>query len=90
MSNFFISAIRTVVAVIAGAACSWLIRQGLSIDEAEVTAWLTPLAISGYYVVIRWLEVHVPQVGWLFGVAKQPGYSPADPPADAPGPNENI
>lgn len=78
LSDYLVSLIRTCVAVAVGAACSWAVRHGFDIDSAEATAYVTPLAIAGYYALVRTLEKRWPKLGWLFGVAKQPAYpSPA-------------
>src|SRR5215213_8099715 len=77
MTDFFASQIRTLVPIFVGAVLSWLARRGFNLDEAEITVWLTPLVIGGYYFVVRTLEKRFPAFGWLLGLAKQPEYVPA-------------
>lgn len=89
MSNLFTSMIRTIVPTIIGAVCAWAVKRGVNIDEAEVSAWLVPLCISVYYTVARYVEIKVPQAGWLLGMPKQPGYAPGTPPPAAPPPGNN-
>ena len=74
MTDYFASVIRTIVPIVVGVVTSWLARQGLNIEEAEITAWLTPTLIGGYYVAVRSLERKFPWLGWLLGLPKQPGY----------------
>ena len=92
LTNYVTSLIRTIVPVVVGAVLSALARRGLDIDQAEVTAWLTPLVISGYYSLARLAEIKLPQLGWLLGVPKAPGYAAASaPPAQpSPGPNPDL
>lgn len=74
MTDFLASLIRTGVPILVGVVTSWLARRGLDIDEAEITAWLTPTLIGGYYFGVRSLERRFPWIGWLLGLPKQPGY----------------
>lgn len=92
MTNVFVSIIRTVIPVIVGSVLTWLAAKGIDVDPEQVNAWLIPIGISVYYTVVRFLEDKFPALGWLLGLPKQPGYSPADaPPArPAPGRNENL
>lgn len=94
LSNYVSSIIRTWVPVGIGAVAAWLsTKVGFVVDEdtkAQGIAFFTGLLISLYYALIRWIEIKVPKVGWLLGLAKMPGYSPQDPPAPAPGPNEDL
>ena len=87
MQDYFASLIRTAVPVAVGALISWLAQRGLNLDGAEISGWLTPLSIAAYYAAIRAAEKKYPSVGWLLGLAKQPGYSNAPPPAPAPADN---
>ncbi len=92
LSNLVTSVIRTVVPTIIGAVLAALAKQGLSIDQAEVSAWLVPVLISAYYTVVRALEIKYPSIGWLLGVPKSPGYAAGSvPPAQpSPGPNPDL
>lgn len=78
---FFASLIRTLVPIVAGTLLAWLARIGLDIDVAGEDAlgtWFESLFIGAYYLVVRWVETKVPQVGWLLGLAKSPdSYSAA-------------
>lgn len=89
MSNFFTSLIRTIVPTIVGVAVAWAVKHGINIDEAEVNAWLIPLCISAYYTVARYLEIKVPEFGWLLGMAKAPGYAGGVAPPAKPSPGNN-
>jgi hypothetical protein len=96
MNNLITSIIRTVVPVAIGTVITWLqIHLGLAVDDttsASVVTTVTGFTIALYYVAIRWLEVRFPQVGWLLGQAKAPGYSPlpAPPARPSPGVNEDT
>ena len=78
------SFVRTLVPILVGIIISWALRHGFNLDQAEVGSWLTPAVTAAYYVIVRTLEKQVPAVGWLLGLAKQPGYSDQPPPAPAP------
>lgn len=71
------SIVRTIVPIVAGIAVSWAVRHGFHLDQAEVTAWLTPLCGGAWYTAARWLEEKAgPRWGWLLGKATTPSYSP--------------
>lgn len=75
MNPFAASLIRTLVPMIVGAILSWLAQIGLDIDaagSAGLSTFLTLLFSGAYYALARVVEVHVPQVGWLLGLAKSP------------------
>ncbi len=77
MNNLVISSIRTIVPAAVGALVTWLVTLGISVPEdavAGVVAFLTPLLIGLYYIVVRELERHWPKLGWLLGFASQPKY----------------
>lgn len=87
LSDYFASVVRTVVPILVGAVISFLVRNGIDVswlNEGEVSAWLTPVAIATYYGIVRAAEKKYPLAGWFLGLAKQPGYSDAPPPAPAP------
>jgi len=96
MTNFITSLIRTQVPIAVGALLAWLtLKTGIVVDEssqAGLVQAFTAILTGLYYLVIRWLETRFPQIGWLLGVPKAPGYSAQDaPPAQpAPGVNEDI
>ncbi len=81
-SDYVVSLIRTWVPVGVGAVLAWIsTKVGFIVDEDTknqgilfFTFFLTGL----YYAIIRWLERQYPQIGWLLGLAKQPGYVPTD------------
>lgn len=69
---------RTYVPVLVGWAFAKLAVAGLQLDPSladSVTADLTALAASLYYIVVAGLERKVPWVGWLLGIAAVPVYS---------------
>lgn len=77
MSDFIISQIRTWVPIIVGAILAKLAVWGFQIDAvtaAELANWLTAALAGLYYWIARELEKRWPNLGWLLGVAKQPGY----------------
>lgn len=94
MNNYFSSLIRTWVPVGIGVVIAWLsAKVGFVLDESSqvgLTAGATGFTIALYYAIVRWAEVKFPQIGWLLGLAKAPGYSTQDPPAPSPGPNEDL
>jgi hypothetical protein len=92
MNDLVTSWIRSVVPMIVGAALSWIaLRTGIVIDEASQAGLVTAFTglLSGlYYILVRWLETKFPQVGWLLGLPKQPGYVDASVPPPQPAPDE--
>lgn len=92
MNDLVTSWIRSVVPIIVGAFASWLFaRTGFVIDEASQVGLVTAFTglLSGlYYVVVRWLETKQPQLGWLLGLPKQPGYSDDSVPPPQPAPDD--
>jgi hypothetical protein len=89
LSNYVTSLVRTVVPAVVGTLLAVLAKRGINVDEAEINAWLIPLVISGYYAAARFVEIKIPKVGWLLGVPKAPGYSPASVPPARPSPGSN-
>lgn len=84
MNPFAASLIRTLVPVAVGAVISWLALINLDIDpagQAGLSSFLTALLTGGYYLLVRLVERHVPQVGWLLGLAKTPDSYTAEPAA---------
>ncbi len=94
MNNYVSSVVRTWVPLGVGALITWLSANlGFVIDESSqvgLTVGFTAFVVGLYYAIIRKLEVSFPQIGWLLGLAKAPGYSVGDPPAPAPGPNPDA
>ena len=76
-SNIRLSILRTLTPIVAGAITSYLVRRGLDIDEAEITAWLTPALSAAYYVTVRLVERVWSRVGWLLGSPAAPAYQPS-------------
>ena len=77
MNNLAISFIRTIVPAAVGALVTWLVTIGVTIPQDAVAgfvAFLTPLFIGLYYVIIRKLEKYWPPIGWLLGFASTPRY----------------
>lgn len=73
--------IRTFVPLIVGWLATLLAKYGFNVDGTLLQA-LVGAALGGiYYVVVRYLESHKAQFGWLLGVAKQPSYVPGPAPA---------
>ena len=78
LSDYLVSLIRTGVAVVMGVATSWAVRHGLDISGLGAT--VTPLAIVGYYALVRALEQRWPALGTLLGLPVQPTYQPTAAP----------
>lgn len=91
-SDLIVSWIRTAVPVAVGAAATWLAAHfGVVIDDnskAAVSLAVGSVVIAVYYAVVRFAESKIPAVGWLLGVAKQPGYVAG--PAPAPAADEDV
>ena len=88
LTDYFASLIRTAVPLVVGAVIATVVKRAPGLEsllvEAEVSAWLNPLCAGLYYAGVRKAEQRWPSVGWLLGLAKQPGYSDQPPPAPAP------
>lgn len=79
--NLTTSLVRTLIPIAVGALSS----LGLGAEDENVSVILAAVIAFGFYAVVRFLEVYAgPKWGYILGVAKSPGYSPADPPAPAP------
>ena len=93
MNNLITSMIRTLVPVGIGTFITWIqIHLGVTVDDAtsaSLIATATGITVGLYYVVVRWLETRFPQIGWLLGLAKAPGYAAADAPPAQPSPGAN-
>lgn len=94
LSNYASSIIRTYVPIGVSLLAAWLAAKlGVILDEdtkASAVAAFVGIFNALYYALIRYIEIKVPKVGWLLGLAKMPGYAPTDPPAPSPGPNEDL
>lgn len=77
MQDFFTSVIRTTIPYLVGAIVSWLTTKGLHVSEgiaASVTAYLTFLVGTFYYLAARALEKKWPKLGYLLGIPSEPMY----------------
>lgn len=72
------SIVRTVVAGGVGTVLAYISkRTGIIVDDttsAGLVQGFTFIVASGYYIVVRLLEVRLPAFGWLLGLAKLPAY----------------
>jgi len=80
----WMSIVRTIVPVIAGFFLQLAFTWNLPIDpefEGTLTALLTLLLTTAYYVVVRLFETYIsPKFGWLLGSSKSPdSYSKEQP-----------
>jgi hypothetical protein len=93
VNNFVTSIIRTWVPIAIGVVVTWLqIALEYTVDpetSAMLISFVTGITIAAYYGLIRWLEGRFPQIGWLLGLAKAPGYAAADAPPAQPAPGNN-
>lgn len=77
MQDLFTSVVRTIIPYLVGAIVSWLTTKGLHLSEGEltsVTAYLTFLFGTLYYLVARALEKKWPKLGYLLGIPSEPTY----------------
>ncbi|TQE35483.1 hypothetical protein [Streptomyces ipomoeae] len=83
MSNLFVSFMRTVVPIVAGAVLSAATRIGWDLDDAGVTAYVTAGLTAAYYAAFRLLEELAERMAWeplrllagvLLGWARPPQY----------------
>lgn len=75
MYLLLLSFIRTIVPAIVGAVVGFLTTLGLEVDKEFAPALTTVLGIlfTGlYYLIVRVIEMKLPQVGILLGYAKSP------------------
>lgn len=83
LSDLVVSYIRTLVPVVVGIGLTYLAKHiGFVTPEPGLVSWVTGAFITGYYVLVRFLEARFPVLGVLLGVPKPPAY---DPPAPAAG-----
>lgn len=75
MSDAIVSIIRTVVPAIVGTIVAQALKAGIDIDGTAVSSALTPVAIGGYYALVRWAETRWPKAGMLLGVPRPPSYT---------------
>lgn len=78
MNDLVTSWIRTIVPTFVGVVLAWLsARLNIVIDEqsqAGLITLFTGVLTGLYYVIVRWLETRIPQVGWLLGKPTKPTY----------------
>ncbi|PRB78226.1 hypothetical protein CQ012_02225 [Arthrobacter sp. MYb214] len=79
------STVRTIVPIIVGCVLGWFAGANIPLDtefEGTLTALLTLLFTTAYYVAVRLFETYIsPKLGWLLGYAKSPDSYTADSPA---------
>lgn len=79
------STVRTIVPIIVGSVLGWFAGANIPLDpefEGKLTALLTILFTSAYYMAVRLFETYIsPKLGWLLGYAKSPDSYTADSPA---------
>lgn len=73
--------VRTYVPLIVTVLGTWLAKHGFNVDGAVLQALVGAVLGGLYYALVRLLEAHRAEFGWLLGVAKQPAYAPGPPPA---------
>lgn len=78
------SIVRTIVPGIVGFFLQLAVTWNLPLDpefEGTLTALLTLLLTTAYYVAVRLFETYIsPKLGWLLGYAKSPDSYSADKP----------
>lgn len=65
-----------------------LSKHGFNVDNELLNVVVGIVVGAAYYAIIRALEAHKAQFGWLLGVAKQPAYLPG--PAPKPETGEDV
>ena len=80
------STVRTIVPIIVGSVLGWFASVNIPLDpefEGTLTALLTLLFTTAYYVAVRLFETYIsPKIGWLLGYAKSPDSYSADKPGN--------
>jgi len=66
MNNMDRNICRTAVPAIIGAIGAWLTKEWMTLPANDLM-YLTPLATTGYYIAIRFLEEKYPKASWLLG-----------------------
>lgn len=83
-SALWASIVRTIVPVVVGFFLQLAVTWNLPLDpefEGTLTALLTLLLTTAYYVAVRLFETYIsPKLGWLLGYAKAPEKYTADSP----------
>ncbi len=77
MNDYVVSLIRTLCPVIVGSVAGFLAAKGINLDPsatAGLTAFLSGLFTTVYYLTVRIIESKYPKAGYLLGVPKKPEY----------------
>lgn len=77
MNDKIIGAIRTFVPTVVGTFVLFLSARGLELDAAAIAgleAFVSGVAVSIYYLIVRLISERFPQVEWLLGANKKPKY----------------
>lgn len=83
MQNLFVSFLRTVVPIVAGAILGAAARIGWDLDDAQVMMYVTAGLAAAYYAAFRLLEELAERMAWeplrlvagvLLGWARPPQY----------------
>lgn len=77
MHNKAIGTIRTFVPTVVGTFVLFLAARGFELDAAAVAgleAFVTGVAVTTYYIIIRLLSERFPSLEWLLGSGKTPKY----------------
>ena len=80
MNSIVTGWIRTTVPAVVGFGVSWLVAAGILDAEAstqtvvQLSAGLTTIITSVYYLIVRLAAERLPWVGSLLGVNKAPSY----------------
>jgi hypothetical protein len=79
MNNYTKNLIRTAVPAIVGAVVSYITKKTAHVSPS-VLAVVFPAVTTGYYAVVRALEVKYPKLSWLLGAlpVKTAGSTPTD------------
>lgn len=77
LNDALIGFIRTAVPAAVGTLLAYVAaKTGVTEPLPDVGPFAVALATAGYWVLVRWLEAHLPSAGWLLGYAVKPRYLP--------------
>jgi peptidoglycan biosynthesis protein MviN/MurJ (putative lipid II flippase) len=79
LTDFGVGAVRTLVTAVMGAATTWLIKQGIDIDQASATMLVQSVVTGLYWMVISKISKRFPKAQWALGYPIAPSYSAPDP-----------
>lgn len=74
MSTLVPSLVRTWTPLLVGFLAGIPIINAAGVTSEQVSAFLTAGLSAVYYLVVRLVEQHAPQAGWLLGLPQQPVY----------------